>query len=166
WRIKEHNLLDSTLCVGYFRKWCRNSKKRRELEYEAMSFEQQHVEDRIRQYRLGRRILIVFIIFGVGIMNLSGVLGLGLIILGAVGLKYLVRYSDKYAAEQKDLNKLVEQIDRIANGELTATTDIEEGTIYYDYSQKLANIGNGMEKALEDQMRNERMKIDLITNVS
>ena len=166
WRIKEHNLLDSTLCVGYFRKWYRNSKKRRELEYEAMSFEQQHVEDRIRQYRLGRRILIVFIIFGVGIMNLSGVLGLGFIILGAVGLKYLVRYSDKYAAEQKDLNKLVEQIDRIAKGELTATTDIEEGTIYYDYSQKLANIGNGMEKALEDQMRNERMKIDLITNVS
>lgn len=166
WRLKEHKLLDSTLCIGYFRKWHRNSKKRNQLEYEAMSFEQQHVKDRIRQYRIGRRILIVFIVFGLLIMNMSGVLGVGFIILGAVGLKYLVKYSDKYAAEQKDLNKLVEQIDRIANGELTATTDIEEGTIYYDYSQKLANIGNGMERALEDQMRNERMKIDLITNVS
>lgn len=166
WRIKEHKLLDSTLCIGYFRKWHRNAKKRRELEYEAMSFEQQHVKDRIQEYRIARRILIVFIIFGICIMNLSGVLGLGFVILGAVGLKYLVKYSDKYAAEQKDLNKLVEQIDRISNGELTASTDIEEGTIYYDYSQKLSNIGNGMEKALEDQMRNERMKIDLITNVS
>ena len=166
WRLKEHKLLDSTLCIGYFRKWYRNSKKRNQLEYEAMSFEQQHVKDRIHQYRIGRRILIVFILFGICIMNISGALGLGFIILGAVGLKYLVKYSDKYAAEQKDLNKLVEQIDRIANGELTATTDIEEGSVYYDYSQKLANIGNGMEKALEDQMRNERMKIDLITNVS
>lgn len=91
-----------------------------------MSFEQQHVKDRIHQYRIGRRILIVFILFGICIMNISGALGLGFIILGAVGLKYLVKYSDKYAAEQKDLNKLVEQIDRIANGELTATTGIEE----------------------------------------
>ena len=47
WRLKEHKLLDSTLCIGYFRKWYRNSKKRNQLEYEAMSFEQQHVKDRI-----------------------------------------------------------------------------------------------------------------------
>lgn len=40
WRIKERNLLDSTFCLGYFRKWYRHEKQRRELEEEAMSFAQ------------------------------------------------------------------------------------------------------------------------------
>ena len=75
-------------------------------------------------------------------------------------------YSDKYAKEQRDLNMLVDQIERISNGELTATTDISQESAYYEYSQKLTNIGQGMEKALETQMKGERMKIDLITNVS
>ena len=61
---------------------------------------------------------------------------------------------------------LVDQIERISNGELTATTDISQESAYYEYSQKLTNIGQGMEKALETQMKGERMKIDLITNVS
>ena len=61
---------------------------------------------------------------------------------------------------------LVDQIERISNGELTATTDISKESAYYEYSQKLTNIGQGMEKALETQMKGERMKIDLITNVS
>lgn len=61
---------------------------------------------------------------------------------------------------------LVDQIERISNGELTATTGISQESAYYKYSQKLTNIGQGMEKALETQMKGERMKIDLITNVS
>ena len=81
-------------------------------------------------------------------------------------IKYFTKYSDKYAKEQRDLSKLVDQIERIANGELTATTDIKEESAYYEYSKKLTNIGQGMEKALETQMKGERMKIDLITNVS
>ena len=49
---------------------------------------------------------------------------------------------------------------------MTAITDISEDSDYYEYSQKLTHIGQGMEKALETQMKGERMKIDLITNVS
>ena len=81
-------------------------------------------------------------------------------------IRYFSRYSDKYAKEQRDLSMLVDQIERISNGELTATTDISKESAYYEYSQKLTNIGQGMEKALETQMKGERMKIDLITNVS
>ncbi len=74
--------------------------------------------------------------------------------------------SHSIAKEQRDLSMLVDQIERISNGELTATTDISKESAYYEYSQKLTNIGQGMEKALETQMKGERMKIDLITNVS
>ena len=40
WRIRQKNLLDSTFCLGYIRKWSRHAKTRRKLEDEAMSFAQ------------------------------------------------------------------------------------------------------------------------------
>lgn len=166
WRLKERKFLDSTLCVGYFRRWYRNAKKRRELEYEAMSFAEKHAQDRIRQYRAARGFFIFFIFLSICSIPLTAYFGIGLAVLGGFGIKYLTKYSDKYAKEQIDLCKLVEQIQRISDGELAAVTDIPEDSLYYDYSQKLTNIGSGMEKAMEAQLRGERMKIDLITNVS
>ena len=257
WRIKERNLLDSTFCLGYFRKWYRHEKQRRELEEEAMSFAQKHARDRIRQYRVLRYIMIggvavcVIILFTGAqlsdfLVTLIAITCISLfkffkkysnkyaeeqrdlgklvdqierisngeltaitdisedsdyyeyrvlryIMIGGVAVcviilftgaqlsdflvtliaitcislfKFFKKYSNKYAEEQRDLGKLVDQIERISNGELTAITDISEDSDYYEYSQKLTHIGQGMEKALETQMKGERMKIDLITNVS
>ena len=135
-----------------------------------MSFAQKHARDRIRQYRVLRYILTVgtfaCIIMGMSGMNISSPLLFIAAVIFVFLIRYFSRYSDKYAKEQRDLNMLVDQIERISNGELTATTDISQESAYYEYSQKLTNIGQGMEKALETQMKGERMKIDLITNVS
>lgn len=170
WRIKERNLLDSTFCLGYFRKWYRHEKQRRELEEEAMSFAQKHARDRIRQYRVLRYIMIGGVAVCVIILFTGAQLSDFLVTLIAITcislFKFFKKYSNKYAEEQRDLGKLVDQIERISNGELTAITDISEDSDYYEYSQKLTHIGQGMEKALETQMKGERMKIDLITNVS
>ena len=35
WRIRQKNLLDSTFCLGYIRKWSRQAKTRRKMEDEA-----------------------------------------------------------------------------------------------------------------------------------
>ena len=74
WRIRQKNLLDSTFCLGYIRKWSRQAKTRRKLEDEAMSFAQKHARDRIRQYRVLRYILTVgtlaCIIMGMSGMNI------------------------------------------------------------------------------------------------
>ena len=146
------------------------TKTRRKLEDEAMSFAQKHARDRIRQYRVLRYILTVgtlaCIIMGMSGMNIPSPLLFIAAVIFVFLIRYFSRYSDKYAKEQRDLNMLVDQIERISNGELTATTDISQESAYYEYSQKLTNIGQGMEKALETQMKGERMKIDLITNVS
>lgn len=170
WRIRQKNLLDSTFCLGYIRKWSRRAKTRRKLEDEAMSFAQKHARDRIRQYRVLRYILTVgtlaCIIMGMSGMNIPSPLLFIAAVIFVFLIRYFSRYSDKYAKEQRDLSMLVDQIERISNGELTATTDISKESAYYEYSQKLTNIGQGMEKALETQMKGERMKIDLITNVS
>ena len=170
WRIRQKNLLDSTFCLGYIRKWSRQAKTRRKLEDEAMSFAQKHARDRIRQYRVLRYILTVgtlaCIIMGMSGMNIPSPLLFIAAVIFVFLIRYFSRYSDQYAKEQRDLSMLVDQIERISNGELTATTGISQESAYYKYSQKLTNIGQGMEKALETQMKGERMKIDLITNVS
>ena len=123
-----------------------------------------------RQYRVLRYILTVgtlaCIIMGMSGINIPSPLLLIAAVIFVFLIRYFSRYSDKYAEEQRDLSILVDQIERISNGELTATTDISKESAYYEYSQKLTNIGQGMEKALETQMKGERMKIDLITNVS
>ena len=170
WRIRQKNLLDSTFCLGYIRKWSRRAKTRRKLEDEAMSFAQKHARDRIRQYRVLRYIMIGGVAVCVIILFTGAQLSDFLVTLIAITcislFKFFKKYSNKYAEEQRDLGKLVDQIERISNGELTAITDISEDSDYYEYSQKLTHIGQGMEKALETQMKGERMKIDLITNVS
>ena len=168
WRIRQKNLLDSTFCLGYIRKWSRQAKTRRKLEDEAMSFAQKHARDRIRQYRVLRYIMIGGVAVCVIILFTGAQLSDFLVTLIAITcislFKFFKKYSNKYAEEQRDLGKLVDQIERISNGELTAITDISEDSDYYEYSQKLTHIGQGMEK--ETQMKGERMKIDLITNVS
>lgn len=166
WRIREKNLLDSTLCLGYVRKWYRREKERRNMEYEAMSFSEQHVQDRIKLYRTIRGVLVLFILCCVIAISVTGIIGVIFAVIGVFTMRRLSEYSDKYAREQLDLSKLVDQIQRISDGELSAQTDLPEDSPYYEYSMKLANIGSGMEKALETQMKGERMKIDLITNVS
>ena len=170
WRLKEKNLLDSTFFLGYIRKWYRKEKERRKLENEVMSFAEAHAKDRIRQYRMLRNILLIIAIlsFCIVIMGID-IPAPVVVIICAIStslIKFFAKYSNKYAKEQRDLAKLVDQITRISNGELTATTDIDPDSDYYEYSQKLNHIGEGMEKALETQMKGERMKIDLITNVS
>lgn len=166
WRIREKNLLDSTLCLGYVRKWYRREKERRNMEYEAMSFSEQHVQDRIKLYRTIRGVLVLFILCCVIAISVIGIIGVIFAVIGVFMMRRLSEYSDKYAREQLDLSKLVDQIQRISDGELSAQTDLPKDSPYYEYSTKLANIGSGMEKALETQMKGERMKIDLITNVS
>ncbi len=65
-----------------------------------------------------------------------------------------------------DIGELTGQISAVKAGDLTATAQIEEGSDLYAPSQELAQIGLGMERAVEEQTRSERMKVELVTNVS
>ena len=83
-----------------------------------------------------------------------------------LGMKYLGEHFDEVARQQRDLGKLIRQIERISEGDLKADADIPKESLYYNASKQLSNIGSGLDKSLQDQMKGERMKIDLITNVS
>ena len=64
-----------------------------------------------------------------------------------------------------DLGALADQITSVRNGDLTAfplPADSDLGKA----SQEVADIQQGMARAVEEQTRSERMKVELVTNVS
>lgn len=65
-----------------------------------------------------------------------------------------------------DVGRVLNQIEKISGGELEFDAGVKSTSPLYGSSQQLANIGSGLQKSLEKQIKGERMKIDLITNVS
>lgn len=67
----------------------------------------------------------------------------------------------------RETGKLVEQIACITRGEkIPEQSALPEEALLYEASLQLQNIGEAMEKSIQKQVQAERLKIDLITNVS
>lgn len=65
----------------------------------------------------------------------------------------------------RDLKQLSEQITDICGGDYTKK-EVPERSGIYGMTTKLNNISDGIQSAVERQVKSERMKIDLVTNVS
>lgn len=89
--------------------------------------------------------------------------GIAVLILYSIGLFYLLkRYYDKAA---KDYNVLMKAMSRIANGELD--TEIKEDIgVFEPFKAELAQIQSGFKNAVNEEVKSQRMKAELITNVS
>lgn len=66
----------------------------------------------------------------------------------------------------EDTGRLLEQIHAMNEGELDAPAIEEKTSLLYNGSQELHSISTSLKETMEKQMASERMKIDLITNVS
>ncbi len=65
-----------------------------------------------------------------------------------------------------DTGKLLNQIHAMSKGELDAPAIEDETSLLYNGSRELHSISKNLKEIMEKQMASERMKIDLITNVS
>ncbi len=64
------------------------------------------------------------------------------------------------------LSDIIEGTSRIKNGELDYKIDVLGNDSFTNLAENINNIGEGLEKSIETQLRSERMKSELITNVS
>ena len=87
-----------------------------------------------------------------------------LIFLAAAYICYIKSFSSNRI--YKDTAYLLQQIEEMADGQLNAPAIENEESLLYEGSQKLGTIGDNLKGIMEKQMKSERMKIDLITNVS
>jgi len=107
-------------------------------------------------------------IFLIMIIGIFGFLPLGIIAAALLAVLYK-RLFDDYKQDVQDLldlEKVLQQIYEISNGDLKASTDIGEDSLYYKATTSLREIGSGMEKSVEEQVKSQKMKVDLIQNVS
>lgn len=89
--------------------------------------------------------------------------GIGALLVYSVVLFYLIkRYVDKIG---KDYCTLLQGVSRIAEGELD-TEITEDIGVFEPFKEELAKIRFGLGKAVEEEVKSQRMKTELITNVS
>ncbi len=87
---------------------------------------------------------------------------------GAIGLfiafVWLAVYFLRQAIQRK---KILEGIEKISGGDLSHKFQIMEFTgDYADLAEKINDIGDGLHNAVEENLKSERLKTELITNVS
>lgn len=65
----------------------------------------------------------------------------------------------------KELTKIGTRIDKIIDGDYSSE-EVPKDSVIYGFNEKLNNITDGIGKTVESQVRSEKMKIELVTNVS
>lgn len=169
-RIKEHRLIKSAICykaLHFTKEAVVNQKNEWDFWKNKQSSMLTKKEKELNRKRWG---LIIIGIAGVicTFFLLGGFFPFGILFGCFMVLLFRKQFRDyqKDIQDLLDLEKVLQQIYEISNGNLRAQTDIGEESLYYKATKDLESIGQGMEKSVEEQLKGERMKIDLITNVS
>ncbi|NMB95414.1 MAG: hypothetical protein GYA02_02210, partial [Clostridiaceae bacterium] len=88
------------------------------------------------------------------------------LLLLALGVYLIYRYIRRYKKTVTDIGKLIDQIEVIKNGDIKNRLILAPGADMYNAAQSLNKIQEGINKAVEDRIKSERTKVELITNVS
>lgn len=117
-------------------------------------------------------LLAVLLINGIGVTYYEATWGyyeyvdpFPIILAGIVYIILFVLYNYYEMKFLKSLNDVYKQIDDIYHGEY-AVRKVDENDMTYDVTQKLNGLSNGLGEAIEKRISSEKMKVELITNVS
>ncbi|WP_093988721.1 sensor histidine kinase [Massiliimalia timonensis] len=83
-----------------------------------------------------------------------------------LALLLLAWYANGYARANEEVGMLCRQIDDMADGRLEGRLILDEKALLKDTAEHLNDIQGGIQKNIESQIKSERTKIELITNVS
>ena len=136
------------------------------------------------KYRFGRRMRnqLLFLIFSEGALIFFG----GLFFVTAIttsnfgsfvcdfffllclgmGILLPVLYLRSYTGTLKQFEAIIDQVERIREGDFSHPLEFTEDQILYPAADSLNYVQNGMRRAVDEQVRSEKMKVELITNVS
>lgn len=117
-----------------------------------------------------RQLIYIGILLVMLIINLSVVghfFPMGLWLLDAVvfifSTTWFVKHNNKV---NEDIGQIIRQIDQIHKGNLNFTPIIKANAPLFETSYKLSDISAGFQRNVDERIKSERMKIELVTNVS
>jgi len=109
-------------------------------------------------------ISVMFLLTGINGSDELALLA-ALLIAGA-GIYLIYRYLKRYDETLSDLGKLMDHIELVKNGDMKTRLEVRADSNVYPAAQNLNSIQEGIGIAVTEKIKSERMKIDLITNVS
>ncbi len=83
-----------------------------------------------------------------------------------VGLYLVYRYMRRYNRTLEEFSQIIDQTERMTKGDFSSSLSISGDSDFYEAAQNLNLIQQGVIKATEEKLKSERLKIELITNVS
>ena len=121
-----------------------------------------HVDFSRKNMKLIRRIVIVnFLVLAV--LSFFWFFGIFALIIYSIVLFIILKR--QYDRIEQDYSSLMEATAHIAQGELEYE-DASDWGMFEPFKQELAKIRSGFSKAVEEEVKSQRMKTELITNVS
>jgi signal transduction histidine kinase len=109
-------------------------------------------------------ISVMFLMVAIG--DSSGLALLVALLIAGAGIYLIYRYLKRYEETLDNLGELMDHIELIKNGDMKTRLEVPADADIYPAAQNLNSIQEGMGIAVAEKMKSERMKIDLITNVS
>ncbi|NLU31783.1 MAG: HAMP domain-containing histidine kinase [Clostridiaceae bacterium] len=82
------------------------------------------------------------------------------------GLYLIWLYLRQFRKTVNELGMVVDRIEAMKNGKYEAASSLPADSDFYKTWNNLARIQGGIQQAVEEKLRSERMKMELITNVS
>lgn len=160
-RLKCKSLIDTSFCGKAIKKIFRFSKEKCIRIEESLSNKEKY-----KNNVFIRRFTIRTIIFTVaGIMVCLIGIYWGLIVFPFLALAVIAAFYYFNVKDLSELSKLSEHVASISNGDYSPVI-AEKSSPIYSMTENLNNMAEGIEKVVEKQVSAERMKIDLVTNVS
>ncbi|PNT90540.1 sensor histidine kinase [Clostridium thermosuccinogenes] len=111
-------------------------------------------------------LVILVAIFFYGFLAEGGIYLLPALVFFAIGVYLAYRYLKRYSNEISDMGRVLDHIEAIKNGDMETKLALDPGADLYPAAENLNKIQEGVSKAVEEKIRSERMKVELITNVS
>lgn len=108
----------------------------------------------------------VMFLMGAAMAGSGGLALLVALLIAAAGIYLIYRYLKHFDQTLIDLGKLTDHIERMKNGDMGSRLEFTENSDMHKAACNLNSIQEGMGMAIAEKMKSERMKIELITNVS
>jgi len=115
---------------------------------------------------LGAEALIGFLVLCFIALSRSGWGPFFAILLTGVGVYLLLRYLRGFDRTITDWGRLMDHICRIRNGDMETRLDVAPDSDIAAAARDLSGIQEGISLAVSEKVKSERMKVELITNVS
>lgn len=83
-----------------------------------------------------------------------------------IGTMLLLAFINRRGSVVRDMDTICGEINSLSDSEIPDSTAISEKSVLHDTANKLVNVGNSMKQAIDKGIAGEKLKVELITNVS